>query len=239
MKEVTVRNAGYINIVDSIPDGSGMRNSKKLLNELSKEFTIKSREFFDHTGDMPYIYREQQLHSVVVPILANIADVVLTELPTNRKIKNNIDETFGWVDYWVKLGSTIFLIELKHSYFGFKSSSLRKSSLKEWSTAIKQIKNIVDPCNFKINSSDKIVKIALNIITTFTSTIIESNSTDECQHIGNKILGSIPEDEKPNFMVGWTVHKDMLQKYEYSNGIEYYPYVHIIAKIENVEDKEC
>ncbi len=235
---MTIRNAGDINIVDNINDGIGMRNARKLLNDLSKEFARKSRNFFDYTGDLPYIYREKQLHSVIVPILSNIADAVLTELPANRKLKKHKDETFGWIDYWVKAGSTIFLIELKHSYFGYKSQKLRKSSLKEWTTALKQINNIVDPNGFIINDNDKVIKIALNIITTFTSSSKEPNSIDKCQEIQEKILDSIPENKEPNFVVGWTVHKDMLKEYEYSNGVEYYPYVHIIARVEKVKKKK-
>ena len=231
-----IRNAGHINIIDNIADGLGMRNAKFLLHELSSEFTKKSRSFFDYTNDLPYIYREKQLHSIIIPILSNIADVVLTELPTNRKSEHNKNETFGWVDYWVKLGNTIFLIELKHSYFGFKSQQLRKSSLNKWSTAIEQINNIIDPHDFKINNKDNVVKIALNVITTFTSTNIKSNSIEECQEINEKIISSIQNKLKPNFTANWTVHKDMLLPYEYLNGTEYYPYVHIIAKVENVEN---
>ena len=232
-RNIVVRNCGKINIEHSIEDGQGMRNTKSLLKNLSIEFAKRSRMFFDASGnDLPYIYREKQLHSILVPLLWDIGDVVMTEAPTHRLSDFDKEEKYGWIDYWVKKGTTIFLIELKHSYFGYKSDKLRDTSLQKWKDALEQIKKIANPESF--SDGNNVIKVALNIITTYTSSSIESNSIKECREIYKKIEKTFDNNnvEKPNFIANWSVHEDMLVNYEYLNGKECYPYVHIIAKVE-------
>ena len=231
---LTIREAGKMSFNDTIMDGAGRRNAKKLLKDLSIEFAKRSRVFFDASGDLPYIYREMQLHSILVPILWDTNDLVMTELPVDRLSDIDKDKQYGWVDYLVKKGNTIFLIELKHSYFGYTSDKLRKSSLNEWKTAIDQINNIDNPKQFKIHNNDNIVAIALNIITTYSSNFDKSNSIEESVKIYNDKIKQTLGSEKPNFVANWSVHKDMLENYEYINGHECYPYVHIIAKVKEV-----
>lgn len=231
---VTIREAGKMSFNDTILDGRGMRNAKKLLKDLSIEFAKRSRVFFDASGDLPYIYREMQLHSVLVPILWDTNDLVMTELPVYRLSDSDEDKQYGWVDYLVKKGNTIFLIELKHSYFGYKSNKLRKSSSKAWEKAIEQINKIDDPTQFKIKNSDSVVVIALNVITTYSSHDFKTNSMDECKEIYGEKIEKTFDSEKPNFVANWSVHKDMLENYEYMNGNECYPYVHIIAKVKEI-----
>ena len=232
---ITIREAGKMSFNDNIDDGQGMRNAKKFLKDLSVEFAKRSRMFFDASdNDLPYIYREKQLHSILVPLLWDISDVVMTEAPTHRLSDSDKEEKFGWIDYWVKKGTTIFLIELKHSYFGYSSNKLRDSSLQKWKDALEQIEKISDPESFA--KSENVVKIALNVITTYTSSSIESNSIEECKDIYQRIENTFEkEKEKPDFVANWSVHNDMLLDYEYDNGRECYPYVHIIAKVEPVE----
>lgn len=230
-KNIVVRNCGKINIEHSIEDGQGMRNAKSLLKDLSIEFAKRSRMFFDASGDLPYIYREKQLHSILVPALWDLSDLVMTELPVYRLSNSNKDKKFGWVDYLVKKGNTVFLIELKHSYFGYHAKELRKTSLKEWNTAIEQINNIEKPEQFRINSNDNVVAIALNIITTYSSNFHKSNSIKECINIYNEKIEETFSNDKPDFVANWSVHKEMLVTYEYTNGEESYPYVHIVAQV--------
>lgn len=228
-----IRNVGNIEFIDELTDGLGIRNSRDFLTKLSIEFAKKSRNYFNITGDLPYIYREQQLHSIIIPILDNIADAHLAECPTDRT-KGSEVSSHGWIDYWVKYGNTIFLIELKHSYHGLSNTSgFRKKSLQEWETANEQLKNIPNHIDFKINPQDNVVKIALQFNTTYTGSKEEHyRSFKNCIDIGIQIKEILANDDlEPNFISNWHVHQDMLIEYEYMNGVERYPYVHMFAKV--------
>jgi len=224
---------GQIEFYDEIEDGIGSRTSREFLKQLFVDFSKKCRTYFDVTGDLPYIYREQQIHSVLVPVIDNIADAILVECPTNRKDRG-YDPSHGWIDYWVKYGNTIFLIELKHSYNGLKSNGFKEKSKEEWKTANKQLKQIPkkDIDDFKINKKNNVVKIALQFNTTYTTAKDNNFSFTECENIGKKIMRSLDVNLlKPNFIAHWHIHKDMQVEYNYTNGTEKYPYVHMLAKL--------
>lgn len=228
-----MNNIGEIEFYDEIEDGIGSRNSREFLTQLFIDFSKKCRAYFDVTGDLPYIYREQQIHSVLVPVIDNIADAILVECPTNRK-ERGYESSHGWIDYWVKYGNTIFLIELKHSYNGLKSNGFKEKSQEEWKTANKQLKQIPkkDIDDFKINKKDNVVKIALQFNTTYTTAKDNTFSFTDCENIGKKIMRSLDKNSlKPNFIAHWYIHEDMHVEYNYIKGTEQYPYVHMLAKL--------
>ncbi len=124
-----MKNIGEIYFYDEIKDEANSRKSRKFLKRLFEDFAEKCKKYFDITEDLPYTYREKQLHSVLVPVIDNIADAILVEHPTSRK-KRGYELSHGWIDYWVKCGNIIFLIELKHSYSGLKSKEFKKNHKK-------------------------------------------------------------------------------------------------------------
>jgi len=220
MKELKIKNCGKIYLEDNIKDGIGKRNSKIFLNDVSIEFAKKSKQLFDMTGELIYYYREKQLHSVFVPIIDKLGDAIITEIPTIRNKDN-----YGWIDYWVKYASTIFLIELKHSYYNLQNNELRDSSLKEWQIAINQINSIKNDDIFKVNN-ENIIKIALNVITIYhNNNFIPKLDIEE---IKDKILQKTEAD----FITIWIPPIYMSELViEWKDSIEKYPAVVIIAKV--------
>ena len=214
---------------NQIIDGKGKRNTKEFLEILIKKFAKKTESLFDITGELIYYYREQQLHSIFVPVIDEIADAIITEMPVDRNNSN-----YGWVDYWIKYGSTIFLIELKHSYFNITSNKFRDSSKKEWETAIKQIKSL-NKVNYLKTNNENIIKIALNVITLYKS----SNSKTKLdiykiyEKINNMKLEKLHKQTyQPDFISYWIPPKKMADlNIEWEDGKEVYPAVMFIAKI--------
>ncbi len=230
-----------IKVVEKVKDGKGSRNTNTFLKDLFEEFAKRSDYIFEITdGDLPYAYREKQLHSVLVPSIDYISDALIVEYPTDRKQRGRQMPSHGWIDYWVKYGNTVFLIELKHDYFGLKVSrsgnennkKLRKKTRKEWLCAIKHLEQI-PKCDiefFKCKDTKSVVKIALQFITSYTSSEDGRYSHDECDSITKIIQDSKhPDALKPNYIASWFVPKKMQKMYE--NG-ESYPYVHMVAQVQ-------
>lgn len=159
----TIRNAGHLFIKDYLEDRLDIRNTRKFLQDLVKAFASSCVSYHDITGELPFIYRERQINSVLLPSIAKISDAVFAEQPVRRKNKQKINH--GWLDYWVLYGRTTFLIELKHSWCSITSNTVRKETFNTWSTAIKQINSITQEQakELAINKNN-IVKIAIMVI---------------------------------------------------------------------------
>ena len=226
MNKITVKNSGYIFVENRIKDGKGMRNTKEFLNEFVINFAKENRNFFDYFNDLAYRYREKQLNSVIVPAIYKITNNIFTEIPTYRKNKKNL----GWIDYGTYYGNTLILIELKHSYIAVNNDKLRETSLSEWKTSIEQIESLVDVDNLKLAKKDNIVKMALNVVTAYTSSDI-SKDIDEVKENLKETLEK--NDLDYDFIFSWEVHQDLLIECEYENGNEIYPYVYIVGKVIN------
>jgi len=228
-----MNNDGEIIFYDEIEDE--LSSSREFLTRVFKEFSVKCIKFFEITDDLPYIYSEKQLHSILVPVIDNIADAILVEHPTSREIKESTTSSHGWIDYWVKSENIIYLIELKHSYSGLSDIvSFRKKLIDEWATANQQLeeipkKNIGD---FKINDNDNVIKIALQFNTTYANSNDSDFSIEKCEKIGNNIVENLDKDSvKPNFIAHWNIPNNMKTEYNYINGSEKYPYLHMFAKV--------
>lgn len=118
----TVRRVGYLLEKDALKDGVGIRKSRDFLQKVTKAFADISINYFDKTNELPFIYRERQINSVLLPAIAKVADAVFMEHPIKRRIKG--ESSHGWLDYWVLYGSTVFLIELKHAWCSVTSNGM-------------------------------------------------------------------------------------------------------------------
>ena len=229
-------NIGEMKFTDELKDGKGIRIARSFLQDLAIGFAKKSRKYFDVTSDLPYVYTEKQLHSILIPIIDKLSEAFLVEKPTERK-KVIEKSSHGWIDYWVNYKNIIFLIELKYSCNGYSNiSKLRNSSLKEWINANKQLDEIPNPKAFALNN-ETVIKIALQFNLTYTgSKKIQEFSIEDCIEVGDKIKASMAKEKlKPDFISNWYVHEDMIGPYEFEDDYqERYPYIHMFAKINQV-----
>ncbi|SFV90363.1 hypothetical protein MNB_SV-4-118 [hydrothermal vent metagenome] len=216
---------GKIVTKHNIPNSKGVGDIKEFLVAFTKAFAKESRNFFNYFEDLVYAYREKQLHSVTVPAIYKITNNIFTEIPFYRDKKENL----GWIDYGVYYGNTLLLIELKHSYYGLNANRFRDSSIKEWETSLNQIKSLKNTDYLKNRPKDNIVKIALNIVTVYTTS--QNFDVDNLKEIRKKILKQT--GEKNIFIASWKIHQDMMIECEYEKSREYYPAVFVVAKVLN------
>ncbi|WP_067175232.1 hypothetical protein [Sulfurospirillum sp. UCH001] len=227
------RIANYKLMINSqLQDGIGVRNFKKFFEIFIEKFAQKSTKYFDITDDLLYIYREKQLNTVIAPILDEIATAFLCEYPTERKFsKKESDKSHGWIDYWVKDNSTIYLIELKHSYNGLQNDDVLKSSaIHNWKTAVDQLIQVKNDKNFTLNN-ENVLKIALIVVVTITSSKKKIvNNEEKCEKIQALLVKEL--NLKNSFIVANLIPCDTMCKlYKYADGEFSYPYIHIVAQI--------
>jgi hypothetical protein len=223
---INIPNGGKIDIFSNIVDGKGRRNTKDFLKSFSKEFVKENINFNHYFYDLAYAYREKQIHSVTIPAIHKVANNIFTEIPVYRDNSSNL----GWIDYGVYYGNSLLLIELKHSYFGLQSNKLRNSSMKEWLTSLEQINSLSNTEHLKIKQKDNIVKIALNIITVYSSTIDYTSNPTDMNDIKEAIAEQVQSDDL--FIASWKIDESLVFPIEYANNKkEIYPYLFIVAKI--------
>lgn len=216
----------------NIKDGEGRRKFKQFFENFVDEFVNKNKNYFAETNDVVYRYRELQLNTVIAPILEKISNAFLCEHPTTRGLRiSEKEDSFGRIDFWVKDGSAIYLIELKHGFNGLGSGILRDATKSKWKKAKEQLSIIKeDPEVFRIGKNDNILKVALMVITTYTSKLNNEANNNDCSQISQLIKNELVL--KHDYAIAELVAFDDMQCiFDYTNGSESYPYLHIVAQI--------
>jgi hypothetical protein len=118
----TLRSISTLQIHDTLTDGPAIRNVRQFLTSTAETFCKQSVSFYETIGEFPFTYRERQLHSALFPAIAKVADAAFMEQPVSRKSKTA--SNFGWLDYWVNFHTSVFLIELKHSWNSLRTDAI-------------------------------------------------------------------------------------------------------------------
>lgn len=231
----TVKNSGHLLKQDNLKDGIGVRNSRDFLQKVVKAFIESCVKFHDITDELPFVYRERQIHSVLLPSITKVADAAFIEQPITRKIKKS--SSHGWLDYWVVYGSTVFIIELKHAWCSATSNKVRKTTQEAWKKALEQLKSVT-PNEAKDLSlaSSNLVKMAMLVVPFYQSSQDQSKLTKfgkkEAEELFDGLLNGLTP--KPNWGGLWLLHQRLQRPIRYNDGRhEIYPYVGILAQVDN------
>lgn len=102
MEWETVWRAGTVAVVDQLTDGLMIRATRKFLRETVEQFAALSAKYCDTVGEMPFTYRERQVHLTLLPAITRASDAVLAEHPIRRSLPKEDcrASVHGWVDYW-------------------------------------------------------------------------------------------------------------------------------------------
>lgn len=144
---------------------------ENLFFDLSKVSTKFSNE--DYACDMPYVFSERRIDSVLLPALAKLCDsIVLTEMPTQRCCSNrhfNVEQSNGRIDYWCVYKGFSFVIELKHSFDCFTTSKtgVRRVTAR-WDKMNEQLESVKADIKQYGDKTKGIVRIGLHMITSYT-----------------------------------------------------------------------
>ena len=125
LKVETVRTVGNIYYLSNLKNEQGQRIANDFLTRLTNGFGKRTAKYTRMTREVPFVYRERQLHSIIAPTLDDFTDAFLMELPTRRSWSVTADErisdSHGWIDYWCSYRNISFLVELKHGFISSES----------------------------------------------------------------------------------------------------------------------
>lgn len=144
--------------------GEFQKYSLKHINNIKKEINIY---------DLPFIGREKQMQTLLVPSFNDLCSAVMAEVPIKNAGKQR------WIDYWCKYKNSEnkigdFYIEIKHEYINVKGflgnkKLLREQTLNSWLEGQKQLDNLKAGANkFWLNNNKaKKYRILLIILPIF------------------------------------------------------------------------
>lgn len=77
--------AGDLFEVNHLPSTKGMLQVSEFLSQVAQEFAQSCVTFEKVVGELPFIYRERQTQSILLPAIAKIAKAAFVEVPVSRK----------------------------------------------------------------------------------------------------------------------------------------------------------
>lgn len=159
-----------------------------LFFDMAKLCTKYSNDVFH---DLPYTYKERCLDCVLLPSLSKLCDGnVLTELPVTRQCDNRrfqLSPYTGRIDYWCIYKGYSFVIELKHSYDCFTTTTTREKEVTElWITMNEQLQSVEKEIRQYVEKTKGIIRLGLHIITSYSDKAPDSS-------LINQFKKSIPD----------------------------------------------
>lgn len=217
-----------------------IRNVGKFYTERSEQFQLKQvvSDFIEelvaqsaknakrHISQMNYAtfcYGELQMHSIIVPAIANLADSVILEYPIIRG-KN---EDNGRVDYYCvnKAGTKSeyhLFLELKCGRQGIPNNNFRTNNIELWRKANKQLDGIsqeIKKNNFFYHKPT--IRVCMEVIVLYADKSkgdkIKSNTLQDALCIAIKDLKHT--GIAPNISILWEFHPNIVKQAE----DEYHP----------------
>jgi hypothetical protein len=76
---------GKVNYMSQLEDGISKRITNDFLTRIVEEFAKQTSRYMDAIEDIPFVYRERQLNSILATALSRITDIFLMELPLKRE----------------------------------------------------------------------------------------------------------------------------------------------------------
>ena len=216
-----------IYVKDELKDKEVNKFFRKMIENFAKE----SFTHWNIWGRFPFIYREKQLNSVLIPAIHSYTKNIWLEEPfINQKKKKR------FLDIATVKDDTIFMIELKHSWTHKKGKSK-----KDWEKSINQISDIdVNTIRSSFNIDYNLIKMALMIAPTYIS--LDKNkgrdilnlTTEEFTNNLFEDYQNIDKDNSVN-LIG-TIKIKNPEQYEYKSkyGREIYPFISFIVRVEEV-----
>lgn len=239
MEYRTIRNSGIFVSNFQHHDRIGSRVSKDLVESLIANFIRISTAYYYSTSDHLFTYSEKQLHSAFCPALADLTHSFLIERPLIRKPKGE-DEYQGNVDYWLCYRNFSFLIELKHSYFAYYSTNRPNRKIaSRYNRALKQLENVrASECRNLANNKG-LIKIALQVIPFYTSSIYDIPFENKPVKYYYKLLAQMIDrsrlTSKVNITALWRLHRKICPNFvSNDNGSIVFPAVGFIGNISKV-----
>ena len=238
MEQRTIPTVGKVHFQDEMADGLGIRNARRFLADTAVAFARECKSYYDVVKEFQFIYREKQVNSALLPAISKTADAVLLEQPVSRRC--NQDASHGWLDYWVAYGTTIFLIEVKHSWNAIRTENIRQDQQAAWKEALDQLKRIHKRDVYGLSEDYNAVKMALMVVPFYCSHQDEDKSAPLEIEQTQESFESFVQHLKPapHWRCLWHLHSDLQGPFSYqdekSTCYEMYPCVGLVANVVSV-----
>ena len=176
-----------IEIRSSIIDSKDeyMNVAYEILHRLLFQFAKLSMKAYrprKNAYNLPYMYSERRLDSVVTPALSDICDgLVLTEMPAVRKkSKKRIKSKHGRVDYWCIFKGYTFVIEMKGSHDRFDCETVREYSLiRRWGKMIEQLNEVAEECELMEEKTKGVIRLGLHFVSSWSPKVFSNKRVEE------------------------------------------------------------
>lgn len=209
--------------------------TKKLFVGMSKHALSFSSTRYN-IYEPPFLFRERQLDTLIMPVLNSLCKgLAFAEYPMKRNSRKKgleIEDSQGRIDYWCIYKDYSFVIEVKHSYDNFETSSTNDERLlQRWRTMnIIQLDNIKDEIKHFEEKTKGVIRLGLHFITSHSGTRLKENVRDTFISQEYEMLTRLYVDLKsitpPDFMSVWELEDDMV----YYDNDRAYPGFIIMAK---------
>ena len=214
----------------------GFLVAKELIENLFYDMAKLSTKYCNDTFcDLPYLYRERQLDSILLPALSRLCDsMVLAELPAIRhSLSDNTkaEVSSGRIDYWCIYKNYSFVIELKHSYDCFTTSTTTEVASAAWKTMIGQLQSLGKEIRKYEEKTLGVIRIGLHFITSYSD-------LEPSDLLIDKFNENIPETfsrykrdlGKPDVLICWKIPARIVMKCGQTYG-QSFPALWSVAKI--------
>ena len=149
--------------------------AKELIENLFFDMSKLSTKYCNSVfNELPYTFSERCLDSVLLPALSKICDAkVLVEYPVTRQCNNRrflMEEANGRIDYWCIYKGYSFVIELKHGYDCFRSTSetIKSKVANSWVTMNKQLQSVEKDIKQFEEDTKGVIRLGLHIVTSYS-----------------------------------------------------------------------
>lgn len=214
------------------------------LQKLVKEFARLGLKCYRpdlEAYNMPYMYSERRLDTLVLPALSSICNgLVLAEMPVERKDKKSgetIGSGHGRVDYWCIFRDYTFVIEMKGSKDRFNHSAIRQNSIiNRWKSMVDQLEESEAECKNLTENTKGVIRLGLHFVTSFeevepTKEVIDGYraAVDDYINAFNSDISSRTVGAKynPSYAALWVLPEEMVFRFYDAT----YPGVMLLAKI--------
>lgn len=211
----------------------------ELVRKLLTGMAMRSRVFCSPNKygfvDYPFIYKERQLDSILLPELSNLCEgLVIAEYPITRKIRGHEEKSQGRTDYWCIYKNYSFSIEVKHSYHNLNSNKTTKRTIHCWDVMNKyQQQSSKKDLHLSIELTKGVICLSLHFITVESRQEPDDELLIDFKNKETDILIQLNKDlrkiAEPDFLSCWEIDSDMVKAQEsYYNSS--YPGLILVSK---------
>jgi hypothetical protein len=254
MDWTAVRGCGHIGIERStLPPGEGKIKMSEFLEGVVRGFARLSQDHWRYDKwELPFIYSERQLATVLLPTLRERAGRVLMEQPMrrtklsgrtrSRRSRKDSGSGHGWVDYWADYRDLVLLMEVKHAWVSARTAGAAAYVVKRWQSCQRQMSTIDQQfmSEFPEFAGQPVWMVGLLVLVHRDGQAdAGGRSREECRKVHQNVWEQL-STEKNRWPINWTAlwHLPERVKIEWEKDEEpanHYPAVSFFASAHRVE----